>query len=82
MLAIPAGPDLADPVRNAALNSVAPDPGVLAAGGIVTPMFATAKRKRCELVGPLGGSGAEIENSALALHQLEHYQMGAVAAGK
>ena len=43
MAAIQAGPNLADPVMNAALNLAAPDPGPMAAGGVLTPAFCSAK---------------------------------------
>lgn len=81
MSAIATSPNLAQIVRNAALDSIAPDPGALAAGAIVTPIFSVAKRLRCGLVTELGGTTAEIETSATILHTIEHNQLGVAAAG-
>jgi hypothetical protein len=81
MAAIQAGPNLADPIMNAALNLAAPDPGPLAAGAIMTTAFCAAKRLRCEQIAAFGGTAAEIEESASILHEMEHGQMGAAAAG-
>ena len=81
MAAIQAGPNLADPIMNAALNLAAPDPGPLAGGAIMTTAFCSAKRLRCEQIATLRGTAAEIEESASILHEMEHRQMGAAAAG-
>ena len=81
MAAIQTGPNLADPAMNAALNVAAPDPGHVAAGGIMTPAFCSAKRLRCGLIGKFRGTAAEIEESASILHEMEHRHMGAAAAG-
>lgn len=82
MTAIPQGPDLANIATNAALNSIAPDPGGLAAGAAVTPFYSAAKRKRCALVKELDGTIDEIDTAAKIQHCVDHSQMGAAAAGK
>ena len=59
---------------------LAPDPGALAADGIMTNEFISAKRLRCSLV-TSQGTAAEIEASALLVHKIEHRELGAVAVG-
>ena len=81
MSAVPLGPNLADIVKNAALDSLAVDPGPLVAGVNIDPGYASAKRRRCELIPVLGGTAAEIEASAVILHSIEHNQMGEAAEG-
>jgi len=81
MAAIQLGPNLADPIKNATLDLVAPDPGGIVAAGIMTPAFASAKRLRCDLVKSFGGTDDEIEAAAVLLHEVEHREMGDMAVG-
>ena len=81
MAAFQVGPTIGDPAKRAALDLVAPDPGGIVAGEIMTPAYVSAKRLRCGFVKIVGGTDNEVGAAAVLLHEVEHREMGAAAVG-
>lgn len=77
MASFVSGPTLRHEVSNLVLNKLAPDPGALAAGALMSEVYFTRKRKRLLTVSSLVSTAAEKRQAVVTLHKLEHRAMHA-----